>query len=310
MKVIILGDELSRSHNIEFQLKWLYWLAAFLVCFILSFFVTSWVAFDRGERIEFTQAELEQMHEQLLFEQQNLNEFYAYADTVFTEHAKQAGNLQARLARVEALGGRLADMADFGDEFDFYSKPAFGGPDEQELTETTVNPQTDVLQTIRYLDQQLSQRESELQALESLLADKQLNKEQYLAGKPVSSGWLSSHFGKRIDPFHGRVAWHKGVDFAGKDGADILAVASGVVVWSGDRYGFGQMVEIDHGNGFTTRYAHNQSNKVALGDVVSKGQVVAQMGSSGRSTGPHVHFEVLKNGKAVDPAQYIYRKTL
>ena len=310
MKIIILGDELSRSHNVEFQLKWLYWLAAFLICFLLSFLVTSWVAFDRGERIELTKAELGQMQQQMLFEQQKLNEFYTYADTVFTEHAKQAGNLQARVARVEALGGRLADMADFGDEFDFYTPPAVGGPDEQELVEASITPQTDVLKAIGYLNQQLSQRENELKALESLLADKQLSKERYLAGKPVASGWLSSHFGKRIDPFHGRIAWHKGVDFAGKDGTDILVVASGVVVWSGDRYGFGQMVEVDHGNGFATRYAHNKENKVVLGDVVSKGQVIAQMGSSGRSTGPHVHFEVLKHGKAVDPARYIYRKTL
>lgn len=310
MKIIILGDELSRSHHVEFQLKWLYWLVAFIICFILSFIIISFVAFDRGERIEFTRIELDQIQTELLYEQQKLNEFYAYTDTVFTEYARQAGNLQARLVRVEALGGRLADMADFSDEFDFYTSPAVGGPDEQELSDVTINPQTDTLQIISLLNKQLSQRENELGALESLLVDKQLSKEQYLAGKPVSAGWLSSHFGKRIDPFHGRVAWHKGIDFAGKEGADILAVASGVVVWSGDRYGFGQMVEINHGNGFVTRYAHNQQNRVMLGDVVSKGQVIAQMGSSGRSTGPHVHFEVLKQGEAVDPAQYIYRKTL
>ncbi len=156
----------------------------------------------------------------------------------------------------------------------------------------------------------LTKREHELKAIESLLADKHWQKGQYLTGKPIESGWLSSHFGKRIDPFNGRIAWHNGVDFAGKEGADIQAVASGVVTWSGARYGYGTMVEIDHGNGFATRYAHNKENNVNIGDVVAKGQVVGAVGSSGRSTGPHVHFEVIKHGKAVDPAKYIYRTTL
>jgi len=97
------------------------------------------------------------------------------------------------------------------------------------------------------------------------------------------------------------------VDFAGSQGADVISVAAGVVTWSGKRSGYGQMVEVNHGSGFSTRYAHNQTNLVKVGDVVKKGQTVAEMGSSGRSTGPHVHFEVYKHGRAVDPAAYIHR---
>src|SRR5690606_13610451 len=98
-----------------------------------------------------------------------------------------------------------------------------------------------------------------------------------------------------------------GVDFAGKLGSDVISVAAGVVTWSGDRNGYGNLVEVNHGGGFSTRYAHNQENLVKVGDVVKKGQVVAKMGTSGRSTGPHVHFEVYKNGRAVDPSSYIHR---
>ena len=118
---------------------------------------------------------------------------------------------------------------------------------------------------------------------------------------------MSSRFGRRSDPFTGRVTWHNGVDFAGKKGSDIISVAAGVVTWSADRSGYGEMVEVNHGSGFSTRYGHAEKLLVKAGDVVKKGQVIAHMGSSGRSTGPHVHFEVYKHGRPVDPASYIHR---
>ncbi|UCE89604.1 MAG: M23 family metallopeptidase, partial [Pseudomonadota bacterium] len=126
------------------------------------------------------------------------------------------------------------------------------------------------------------------------------------AGRPVKRGWLSSYFGKRTDPFTGRRVHHAGVDFAGKLGSDVVAVAAGVVTYSGKRYGYGNLVEIDHGNGYSTRYGHNRENLVKVGDTLKKGHLIAKMGSSGRSTGPHVHFEVLLNGRAVNPKKYVH----
>ncbi|MBL4638591.1 MAG: M23 family metallopeptidase, partial [Proteobacteria bacterium] len=120
-------------------------------------------------------------------------------------------------------------------------------------------------------------------------------------------GWISSYYGKRIDPFTGKKAFHKGLDLAGKAGSGIHTVADGMVTWIGKRSGYGALVEVDHGNGYVTRYAHNKTIKVKVGDKVNKGQVIALMGSTGRSTGPHVHFEILRDGKNINPYNFVKR---
>jgi murein DD-endopeptidase MepM/ murein hydrolase activator NlpD len=112
----------------------------------------------------------------------------------------------------------------------------------------------------------------------------------------------------RADPFTGKPTMHKGLDFAGKEGDNVVATAAGIVTWAGDRYGYGQLVEIDHGDGFITRYGHNDGLTVSIGDVVTKGQPIAKMGNTGRSTGVHVHYEVIRNGRQVDPLPYVYKK--
>jgi murein DD-endopeptidase MepM/ murein hydrolase activator NlpD len=134
-----------------------------------------------------------------------------------------------------------------------------------------------------------------------------MQKDVFIAGRPVQKGWLSSRFGTRNDPITGKRAWHSGVDFAGKDGSSVIAVAAGVVVYAAPRSGYGLLVELNHGSGFKTLYGHHKKLHVRVGDIVKKGQVIGSMGSSGRSTGPHVHFEVYKNGRVVDPASYIHR---
>lgn len=214
--------------------------------------------------------------------------------------------LQARLVRLDALGERLTHIAklDKG-EFDFSEPPALGGPESLSSGEAYRSP--DFISVIDQLTDNIDNRERQLETLEALMTKRKIQRDIFIAGRPVKKGWMSSRFGRRTDPFNGRIAWHAGVDFAGKMGADVVSVAAGVVTWSGKRSGYGQMVEVNHGNGFSTRYAHNQKNLVKVGDVVKRGQVVALMGSSGRSTGPHVHFEVYKHGRAVDPASYIRR---
>lgn len=217
--------------------------------------------------------------------------------------AARVGRLQAHVMRVDALGSRLVDLARLdAAEFDFDNPPALGGPAPVESTSLSV---PDFLAALDHLASDLDDRLPKLRAVETTFIGTRLEAEVMPAGKPVLMGWLSSHFGNRTDPMNGRKAFHAGVDFAGRTGTEIVAVASGVVIWSGRRQGYGRMVEIDHGNGYSTIYAHNRRNLVKAGDTVRKGEVIAQMGASGRATGTHVHFEVLRNGKAVNPLDYI-----
>jgi len=214
------------------------------------------------------------------------------------------GQMQAQMLRLNALGDRLVGQADLDrNEFNFDVVPAIGGPDEMQDKQSV--PFSDFLSMLDQLDSEMEDRQQMLSVLEVLLMSRSLRERVMPSGKPVEEGWLSSRYGKRSDPFTGKQDFHKGLDFAGKKGADVLAVGDGVVSWSGKRSGYGNLVEINHGNGYVTRYGHNQRHLVEVGDTVKKGQQVAMMGSSGRSTGPHVHFEVLRNGKRVDPAKYI-----
>ncbi|MFT6750476.1 MAG: murein DD-endopeptidase MepM/ murein hydrolase activator NlpD [Candidatus Azotimanducaceae bacterium] len=219
--------------------------------------------------------------------------------------ALRLAKLQARIVRLDALGERLTSVAKLDEgEFDFSQPPALGGPALE--TGNEISPMSYLTQ-LRRLSADIEDREQQLGVLETLLTDQKIQNDVFLAGRPVKKGWMSSRFGKRNDPITGRQAWHNGVDFAGKDGADVVTVAAGVVVYAAPRNGYGKMVEINHGRGFSTRYGHHKDLLVKVGDIVKKGQIVGLMGSSGRSTGPHVHFEVFKNGRVVDPASYIHR---
>jgi murein DD-endopeptidase MepM/ murein hydrolase activator NlpD len=219
--------------------------------------------------------------------------------------AIRIGEMNARVIRLDALGRRLTDMGGLEDgEFDFDTDPAMGGPEEPYATGSAIAV-PEVLAAMHQLDVQLDDREAQLGALESVLMTQSLSERVSPAGRPVKSGWMSSYFGRRTDPFTGKPANHKGVDFAGKEGAEVVAVADGVVTWSSKRYGYGQLVEINHGNGYATRYAHNSENLVDVGQEVRKGQTVALMGDTGRATGPNLHFEVLHKGRAVNPVKFI-----
>lgn len=218
--------------------------------------------------------------------------------------AMRVGQMNANVIRVNALGKRLTRMANLSDgEFDFTNPPALGGSesgaDGQPAQIPNLTAMVDDLQT------QLASREQQLGVLENLILTRELNKQVYPEGRPVQDGWISSYFGRRADPFTGYTAVHKGLDFAGPEGTKVMSVAAGLVTYAGDRSGFGQMVEINHGNGLATRYCHNEKLLVKQGDMVRKGQDLALMGSTGRSTGPHLHFEVLKNGAQVDPLRFI-----
>lgn len=216
------------------------------------------------------------------------------------------GALQAQVLRLDALGKRLVDMAGLKKgEFDFDAPPPQGGPEQPSALDDDAVPLPSLLKSVDALDQQLVDRTQQLRVLETLFMNRNLLHEVLPAGRPIDEGWISSYFGYRTDPFNGLREFHRGVDLAGKMGEPVIAVAAGVVTYAGKRFGYGNLVEINHGNGFVTRYGHNSEVKVRVGETVSKGQVVALMGSTGRSTGPHVHFEVWRRGHVVDPLRYL-----
>ena len=219
--------------------------------------------------------------------------------------AIRVGQMNAHVIRLDALGKRLTEMANLNKgEFNFDSAPPIGGLEE---AATSGQPATTPLLTdmLDRLSDQITDRERQLGALENLILTRELRREVYPQGRPVTGGFISSFFGRRVDPFTGYTAFHAGIDFAGESGAPVTAVATGVVTWAGERFGYGNLVEVNHGNGYLTRYAHNSVVLVTVGDTVQKGQALSLRGSTGHSTGPHVHFEVLKDGSPVDPMAFI-----
>ena len=218
--------------------------------------------------------------------------------------AIQLGDMKAHIIRIDALGQRLTAMAGIkSSEFNFGHDPPQGGP---EADIPGAGPDISDLSTmLKRLQGQVDLRGSQLAALENVILSRQLGQEIHPEGRPVSSGYISSGFGERVDPFTGSAEFHEGIDFAAPEGTRIRAVAAGIVTWAGPRGGYGNMVQIDHGNGYATRYGHAYRVLVHVGQTVNRGDVLALVGDSGRSTGPHVHFEVLKNGHEVNPARFV-----
>lgn len=215
------------------------------------------------------------------------------------------GRIQAETTRLNALGGRLAKLGKLDDgEFRFSSEPDMGGPEHASLMMTTAAP-AQISTEIGRLERQLASQSRQLSVLEGLLAGRELDASLMPSGTPVRSGYVSSPYGYRADPISGARDFHPGIDFDGDFGTEILAVGSGVVSFSGIKTGYGNTVEIDHGNGYVTRYGHNSKNLVSVGDPVRDGDVIGKVGSTGRSTGTHVHFEVWHDGRVVNPNEFV-----
>ena len=305
MNVVIFGKGFGKPRQLSLSGP-----AAGLLAGVAAFAVLSagfvgghWYAAQKGSGV--SNGELQTLAGQIAEQKDTIATIRQANEDTLDAFAIRIAQMNARMIRLDAVGRRLTEMADIDDsEFNFDSEPALGGPEEPMGAGSNVAV-PEVVEAMTALGYQLDNREAQLNVLESVLMNENLQQRVHPQGRPVKSGWLSSYFGKRTDPFTGKPANHTGIDFAGKMGAEIVAVADGVVTWSGDRYGYGIMVEINHGNGYSTRYAHNSENLVAVGDEVKKGQVVARMGETGRATGPNLHFEVLQNGRRVNPVKFI-----
>jgi len=218
--------------------------------------------------------------------------------------AARLAELQAASTRLDALGERLAQMGQLTlDEFDFSQPAALGGP--MEPSSLVATSEAELRYSTGLLSEKLRRQAAELDALQYLMINRQMDEDMTPSGWPVRKGWISSRYGERTDPFTGQRARHEGLDFVGQRGSDVLSVASGVVVWADERTGYGKTVEIDHGNGYLTRYAHCDSIVVEPGSQVTAGQLIAKLGKTGRASSPHVHFEVLQNGSPINPAKFV-----
>ncbi len=305
MNVVIFGKGFGKPRQLSLSGPKAGLAAVVAVAFVMTigFAGGHWYSSVTGSGV--STSELTGLNAQLEEQRETIDAIRQGNEDTLDALAVRIAQMNARMIRLDAVGRRLTEMADIDDgEFNFDSEPALGGPEEPMAAGSNV-PVSEVLEAMTSLGYQLDNREAQLAVLESMIMNQNLSERVYPQGRPVKSGWLSSYFGKRTDPFTGKPANHLGIDFAGKHGDDIIAVADGVITWSGDRYGYGVMVEINHGNGYATRYAHNSENLVAVGDEVKKGQVVALMGETGRATGPNLHFEVLHNGRRVNPVKFI-----
>jgi murein DD-endopeptidase MepM/ murein hydrolase activator NlpD len=302
MKVILLPQSSASARTLNVSLPALVaGVCVSVACLIGGF------GYMLADRLGSAQplAEVEQAQQDVTAQRAELAELRDRAQEQLDALAIRMGELNARAIRLDALGGRLTEMAELDNgEFDFDSEPAVGGPLEPAAVPDD-GQLADFLLEMKTMDKALHDQEQQLSILEGLLMTRKLNERLSPKGRPVKGGYLSSYFGQRTDPFTGKAATHRGVDFAGKRGSDVLVVAAGVVTYSGPRSGYGNMVEVNHGNGYVTRYAHNDKNLVAPGDSVQPGQKIALMGSTGRATGPNLHFEVRYRGQAVDPVRFI-----
>ena len=215
--------------------------------------------------------------------------------------AARLGELQAQANRLNALGDRLTRIAKLGDgEFDFDRPVGIGGAEPSQDM-----PARQLLDGLAAVDAEFTNAGRQLSVLEALLFDQKLERDAMPSRAPVAGSYITSGYGGRADPFGGGSQFHKGIDFDARTGDTVMTVADGVVSFSGVRSGYGNGVEVDHGNGFVTRYAHNSRNTVRVGDLVRVGQEIAKAGSTGRSTGAHVHFEVWENGRVHNPRKFL-----
>ena len=259
------------------------------------------VLLGAGGRSAVGLAEVEAMQATDASRQAELDKVRREAQHEVNALAARLAELQAQANRLNALGARLTRSGQLQDgEFEFDKPVGQGGAGR-----ASDMPPAELRRGIGLLEGEFGRADTQLSVLESLLFNRALDRNAMPSRDPIANSYITSGFGGRADPFGGGHQFHKGIDFEADVGDPVLAVADGVVSYSGVRSGYGNVVEIDHGNGYVTRYAHNSKLERQVGDLVRSGQEIAKAGSSGRSTGAHVHFEVWQDGAVVNPRKFL-----
>ncbi len=307
MELILVSNNRNRTYRLPIGLLGILFVGLlFLIVIVGTFHVGGRMAAYQAEHSYSALHEKKdkQWKHELEKQQASVNAAKRNAEKNLDALSARLSTLQAHLLRLDALGSRLVNIANMSDiEFNMLESPGLGGPSL--MKDQNSLGVIDFIEALQTIGQRIEDRSEKFSAMESMLMDSNTQSQVRPEGTPVSGGWTSSVFGWRTDPISGKKDFHEGIDLAGKSGSIVSSVAAGIVTWSGRHSGYGKMIEISHGNGYITRYAHNKKNLVVVGDKVDKGQNIAEMGSSGRSTGSHVHFEVVHNGKHVNPRKFV-----
>ena len=301
MDIILVSGKLAKAKTITLGLPQVAalgsgaFVAILILAGVMNYFTLRFAA----------DLKLPYFHDLLVSSQRQQNE---KADSYLRENlnamAIRLGQMQAQLLRLDTLGERLAKIAGFKpQDLMFGQAPGRGGA-VSTLPSQDI-PLGDFTRQLDILTRQVDDRDDKLGVLESLFTLDSAKKKLVPTMLPVEGGWYSSNYGWRIDPFNGQRAFHEGIDFIAEQGTPIMAAAGGVVVYSDFHPQYGNMIEIDHGNGLITRYAHASKRLAKVGDVVMRGAKIAEVGKTGRATGTHLHFEVRRRGAPQNPTQFL-----
>jgi murein DD-endopeptidase MepM/ murein hydrolase activator NlpD len=302
VQIILISDRLAKARSVTLSLRHLVgtaFAAMLVVCAATVGLYWLTLRYAAEVRIPVIQqlvlsANEAEAERGRTFVQQNLNAM-----------AVKLGEMQAQLTRLDALGERLSSLAGFRpQEFRFSEAPALGG-----AAPTLMPPQNlslaEFSEKLSAVSRNVESRNDMMGVLESQLFEQAVKKKMMPTMMPVKAPYNASAFGRRVDPFTGQWAMHEGIDFLAEAGSPVAAAAAGVVVFAGFHPQYGYMVDIDHGNDLVTRYAHQSKLFVKEGDVVQRGHKLGEVGSTGRSTGPHLHFEVRYRGAAQNPTKFL-----
>ncbi len=299
MDVIFLSSTKGKICSLGFCNPIHYFLAILFISFVIG--TSVYVGYSLASTPDY-QAEITTWKKEISQQKAALAQIQQEADVNVDVLSSRIGLIQAHMLRLDALGRRIMDLSNLKGEFNFEKIPALGGP----ISSESVSDESILSQdSLNQLLEQMASREKQFLILEDLLLFDISASDIYPTGRPITKGWLSSYYGMRVHPISGKNEMHKGVDFAGKLGDPVVSVAKGIVIFAGKKYGYGNVVDIEHGNNYVTRYGHNSKILVTEGEQVEKDTQIAEIGSSGRSTGPHVHFEVIKNGRQINPIKFI-----
>jgi murein DD-endopeptidase MepM/ murein hydrolase activator NlpD len=308
LNIILVAGANARARTVT--LDWRHWTtggAALLVLFLIFTFAFNFVTLKWAAATQHPWLQAMVLADQREEASRAQERVQAHLNTM----AMRLGELQAQMLRMENIGDRLAKTAGLKPQelpsLEPGKAPGRGGAESTMPARNLSLGEFSAL--VEALKQQMDARTDQLSVLEALLVHDSANRKFLPTLQPVDS-WYSSNFGWRIDPFTGQNSMHEGIDFPAEIGTSIVAAASGKVIYAEWHPAYGKMVEIDHGNGLVSRYAHTSSMLVKEGDLVVRGQKIATVGSTGRSTGPHLHFEVRLNGVPQNPARFLQSPTL